>query len=247
MRRPPQNDHTDESALTTDRRTFASLLAGAGIATLAGCTGHLAPDGSADASRSVGPDATGLTDDERADFLDRMTERYGEEAAASIVPVDDPDARLPRPGIEPDRLVWDATEALTATDGSGDTAVESDNYAALYETDADDDEGQRYYLYWLWSSARPANGDAGRVRTVWNHVDLTNDADVTVYDPAGDRSANGTVGPHPDRTGQDTDEFAVRWEGDRDDALTVTGSCVERRSPDDERGFDWNVHLDGGT
>lgn len=247
MRSPPRNEFTDESAPTTDRRTFASLLAGAGIAALAGCTGVLSSERTADASRSVGPDATGLTDDERADFRDRMAERYGEEAAASIVPVDGPDVRLPQPGMEPERLVWDATEALTATDGSGDPVVESDNYAALYETDVDDDEGNRYYLHWLWSSARPASGADARVRTVWNHVDLTNDADVTVYDPAGDRSANGTVGPHPERTGQDTDEFAVRWEGDRDGAVTVTGSCVERRSPDDERGFDWNVHLDGGT
>lgn len=240
-------DDSETEGRTHGRRTVVSLLAGAGVATLAGCSGALSSPATADASRSVGPDATGLTDDERADFVGRMAETYGSEAAELLIPVENPDARTPQPGATFDTLVWDATEALTADDFD-DSVVASDNYAALYETDLNGEDDDRYYVYWLWSSARPAggaDGTDGTVTTVWNHVDLTNGADVTVYDPAGDRSMNGTVGPHPGRTGQDADEFAVRWEGRHDDAITVTGSCVERRSPGDDAGFDWNVHLEG--
>lgn len=253
---PLGSDAPETERRTHSRRTFVSLLAGAGVGTLAGCAGTLSSPTTVGASRAVGPDATGMTDGERADFVGRMSETYGAAAAELITPRESSAARVPQPGATFETLVWDATEALTAGDSndsgdfgnSGDSVVASDNYAALYETDLNGEDDDRYYVHWLWSSAHPrsgADGTDGTISTVWNHIDLTNGADITVYDPAGDRSTNGTVGPHPDRTGQDTDEFAVRWKGGHDDAITVTGSCVERRAPEDDTGFDWNVHLDG--
>ncbi|QIB74289.1 hypothetical protein G3I44_08340 [Halogeometricum borinquense] len=181
-----------------------------------------------------------MNDEERAEFVDRMTRKYGEEAAASIT-LDTDDQRVPQLGMNPQRLVWDAAETLRVTDDSEEPFAESNNYAALYATDINRDDSKQYYVYWLWSSA---NGIDDGIRNMWSHVNLTNDADITVYDTASDRSENGTIGPHPKKTGQDTDEFAVRWKGSRDRVLAVTGTCVERRDSDDERGFNWNLHLE---
>lgn len=63
-----------------------------------------------------------------------------------------------------------------------------------------------------------------------------------MYDPGGDVTDNGTIGYYPEKTGQDTDEFAVRWQGDHDDPQLVTGSVSERRTGED-RGLEWTVHL----
>lgn len=149
----------------------------------------------ASASMTVGPDASGMSDSERADFLDRMSRKYGEEAAASITPGDGVSTQGQQPGVEPGSLVWDDDEHLEVENGIGDVLIESDNYAALYETDVYKDGGtEQYYFYWLWSSAQSINHGyvEGNIKDFWNHINLQNDADVTVYDPGGDITRNGT-------------------------------------------------------
>lgn len=192
----------------------------------------------------VGPSSTGLTDDERNQYINRMSDTYGSSAAERIIPGDG-DMILDSQPFEPTELVWDNTGPLEVTDSSDTTIMRSDNYAALYETNVENDDD--YYLYWLWSGARPrkASDWTGEIRGLWSHIDLTNGGDITTYAPGSDMKDNGTVGPHPDKTGQDTDEFAVQWQGERAETQIVTGSCTEKRS-DAERGFEWNISLAGG-
>ncbi|ELZ03940.1 hypothetical protein [Natrialba asiatica] len=237
---------TKTTGETRSRRVFLSLIGGTGISAVAGCNSHLIGQSessvrTADESISVGPDATGLTDDKRERYTDRMAETYGLSAAEKIIPdIADLNRRL-QPGLALSNLVWDDTQSLTVTNSSGATLVESDNYAALYENEQSSSSTEGHYVYWLWSCARPQ--EANELRELWSHIDVTGGGDVMVYDPGGDVSDNGTVGPHPEKTGQDTDEFAVRWTGEHDGLQTVTGSLSERRVDGDERGFEWTVSL----
>lgn len=235
----------------SDRRRFLSLFAGMGVATLAGCTTpSLERDRPsarvATESVTVGPAETGLTDDERERYVDRMADEYGSARADDIVPESGVSSPGGHPGLEPAALAWDDAVSLRVTGSADETIATADNYAALYETNLDGDGDDSYYLYWLWSCARPrkTSDRSGELRALWTHVDLINGGDVTTYAPGSDVTDNGTVGPHPDKTGQDTDEFAVRWQGERAGVQAVTGSCVERRDAR-ETGFEWTVYLAG--
>lgn len=240
------------------------------------------------ASMEVDPSTRGLTDGERTAFVNDMSDKYGQEIAERIVPDGHESAdggdigtQGQMPGLEPGSLVWDDDEHLEVDNPYGQTLVESDNYAALYETNVYKDGGNdRYYIYWLWSAAQSIDhiNITGNIKEFWNHIDLTNSADVTVYDPGGDVTKNGipvtvsasvsgtnssgsvgasagiegefylsedTVGPHPDKTGQDTDEFAVRWDGNYEGSQEINGTLVERRDTWDNRSFTWSVYLDG--
>ena len=224
---------------TPSRRRFCSLLAGTGTATLAGCTtlsSLITTTHTNETTLTIGPETAGLTDAERERYVDRMAERYGSWPAAEIVP----EAVDLQPGLEPATRVWDGERSLAVTDSSDATLAESDTYAAVYAGDEEyAADGNEYYVYWLWSCARPRNG--GALRELWSHADVRS-GDVLMYDPGGDVTDNGTIGPHPERTGQDTDEFAVRWRGDNADPQLVTGSVSERRV-DGDRSLEWTVHL----
>ncbi|WP_254766655.1 hypothetical protein [Salinilacihabitans rarus] len=235
----------EDTSDASGRRRFLSLAAGVGTAALAGCTTPLSSwtVHAADESTTVGPSTTGLTDDERDRYVDRVAERYGPWAADEIVP----DAALGRrlqPGIALGNLVWDGEQSLSVTDSSGATLAESDNYVAIYENEQSSASEDERYVYWLWSCARPR--EAGELRKLWSHVDVTGGR-IEVYDPGGDRSDNGTVSPHPEKTGLDTDEFAVRWRGEHDGVQVVTGSLSVSRDDGDERDFEWTAHLGAGT
>lgn len=144
---------------------------------------------------TVDPDTTGMSDAERADFLDRMSRKYGEEVASSITPGGGVSTQGQQPGVEPGTLIWDDDEHLEVKNGVGDVLIESDNYAALYETDVYKNGGsEQYYFYWLWSSAQSINHGyvEGNIKDFWNHINIQNDGDVTVYDPGGDITRNGT-------------------------------------------------------
>ncbi|SEQ45488.1 hypothetical protein [Natrinema salaciae] len=193
----------------------------------------------------VDPDSDGLTDDERERYVDRMAERYGSRAADEIEPDAAALSQQLQPGIALEDRVWDGEQSLTVTDSAGTTLAESDNYGALYENAQSSSLEEDDYVYWLWSGARPR--EAGVLRELWSHVDVTGGGDVMVYDPGGDRKDNGTVGPHPEKTGQDTDEFAVRWQGKRTKTQRVTGSLTESRGDGDERSFEWTVHITSET
>lgn len=161
---------------------------------------------------------------------------------ASIVPDDAAVRQRLQPGVALEDLVWDGARSLAVTGSSGATIAESDNYLAIYENAQSSSAAVADgYVYWLWSCARPR--EAGVLRELWSHVDVTGGGDLMVYDPGGDREENGTIGPHPEKTGGDTDEFAVRWQGDHGAQQVVTGSCSTRRGDDDERGLEWTVHL----
>ncbi|MFC3960147.1 hypothetical protein [Halovivax cerinus] len=189
---------------------------------------------------TAGPDDDGLTDDERTRYVDRMVDRYGSAAAERIgsgpEPVD------LGPGVTLGDRRWADEHSLVVTDSSGDALAESDNYAAVYENVYPSSMEEDRYVYWLWSAARPADGCV--LRECWSHVDLS-DSDVLLYDPGGDRQDNGTIGPHPERTGMDDDEFAVRWRGEHAGVQVVTASLSEGREPGAPRAFEWSVHLAG--
>lgn len=300
-----------ESFETSDRRSVLKSL-GIGTASVSFPTGAVVADpgkrnrpdkrkgkartektrGSpASASMEVDPSTSGMSDRERIAFIERMTEKHGQAAANRIRPsgresADGEDVRTQgqMPGLSPGELVWDDDEHLEVDNPYGQTLVESDNYAALYETDVHTEDGNdQYYFYWLWSSAQSKDhlNVTGDIREFWNHIDLTNSADVVVYDPGGDKKRNGmtvtvsasvsgqtpdgksgasagiqgeftlaedVVRPHPNKSSQDSDEFAVQWDSGYlgyEGTQEINGTLVERRDAWDSRGFDWNVYLDG--
>lgn len=143
---------------------------------------------------AVDPSTPGLDDRERQKFVENMRQKYGDAAADSIEPSGEASVEGQQPGISPGNLVWDSTQPLEVKNGIGDVLVESDNYAALYETDVYKDDGdKRYYFYWLWSSAQAIDQGyvEGNIKKFWNHINLQNYADVTTYDPGGDIKKNG--------------------------------------------------------
>ncbi len=236
----------EHSCAPDGRREFLSLVAGAGTAALAGCTTALSITGRSDvrtatASTTVGPDTGGLTGAEREQYVDRMAERYGSWAADDIVPDATSLDQSLQPGIASGDVIWDGEQTLAVTDSSGTTLAESDNYAAIYESEQSTSLDEDVYVYWLWSCTRLREAD--ELRGLWSHVDVSGGGDVLVYDPGGDVTDNGTIRPHPEKTGQDTDEFAVQWQGEHDGTQVVTGSLSERRGDGDARGFEWTVHL----
>lgn len=235
-----------ERGAPTSRRRFLALAGGAGTAAVAGCTTALSnyfqsAAHTADDAMTVGPESEGLTDDERKRYIDRIAETYESQAVDEILPDAATLRRRLQPGIALGDRVWDGEQSLAVTDASGTTLAESDNYVALYENAQSSSLDEENYVYWLWSGARPR--EAGVLRNLWSHIDVTGGGEVRVYNPGGDSRDNGTVGPHPEKTGQDTDEFAVRWQGEHAGTQVVTGSLSESRGDGTERGLEWAVHL----
>lgn len=222
-----------------DRRTVLGGLASAAVGATAGCLGSttLRETGTA---KTVDPTEDGLSADERAAFRDRVAQTYGSVAATRLTPDGDPEAAVRRPRLDPTDRIVDDTEQLQRVGEDGDTLVVVDNYVALYETGQTDEDGNDYTLHWVWSAARTTT-ERDSVRTVSNHVDLHEDAELTTYGPGSDREVyGGTVGPSPEETGQDTDEFGLLWEGENTDTLVITGYCAARRSGD-PGSFQWRV------
>lgn len=145
---------------------------------------------------TVDPSTPGLTDEERSQFIEDMEKKHGERTTAEIVPDNSGiSTNSQQPGIEPGIIIWDSTEHIEKTNFNGTTIVESDNYAALYETSVyRRGGGEQYYFYWLWSSARSGSGFGwtGSISEFYNHINLLNDGDITVYDPSSDIKRNGT-------------------------------------------------------
>jgi len=90
--------------------------------------------------------------------------------------------------------------------------------------------------------------------TSMNGVPVTVSASVSGEDPSGSLGASAglsaeftlsqdTVGPYRSKTGTDTDEFAVRWEGNYEGNQEINGTMVERRNRYEGYDFKWEVSL----
>lgn len=168
-----------------------------------------------------------------------MNDRYGGTSAERIL-FDESDAA--QPGIEPETKIWEGTKRIEAR-RSDEVIAELDVYLGVYQAEPEGDDEERY-LYWLWTAARPIPESEAWIRRFWTGVDFTGGGELMTYTPESDRTNDGTVGPLAERTGQDSDEFAVRWEGDTVESQVIVGGCIERRMGADEMEFDWTSSLE---
>jgi hypothetical protein len=132
-----------------------------------------------------------------------------------------------------------ATDRLVAT-RDGERVAVADFSLGVYETALGEErEGFDYDLYWLWTAARTVD-ETTRLSETINHVQLGDEADLTVY---GVTDAEETgAGVSRERTGTDDDEFALQWEGETSGTAVATGHCVGRRAGD-RQPVTWELSL----
>ncbi|MBZ6494794.1 hypothetical protein [Natrinema longum] len=110
-----------------------------------------------------------MSDEEHREFMIEMADKYGDRKALDLVPrntrsdsaivpaslqSDDVEIAGKNPATDPGEIKWSDRDTLKVKSPGGGTVVEADCYAARYKTGVYNEEGDEYYMYWMWMSAR---------------------------------------------------------------------------------------------
>lgn len=99
-----------------------------------------------------------------------------------------------RPSQKPGTIIWDKTDYTKIKDSFGRKVVDCDHYMALYETDVYNEDGDRYYFFWIWAAASSFDywDFTGNVWKFHNYINVTDGGNVLTYYPDGDITRKGT-------------------------------------------------------
>jgi len=233
----------------------------------------------AKSSMSIGPDSSGLSKEEYDAHIEQMSEKYGADATRNATLMSSSDSSGDGADQQPDRaenLTYQnaRTEHLKAKDDDGTVIVESDNTITIYESDNEDEEGQRHYFYWHWTlgESREQGSFKGNLWNMWNRAREEGGNDMLQHAPTNELTSNGEeytislcsrsvdvtiegdftlkqdkVRPHPDYTENGNNgKFAVQWIGDYEGRQGFVGASETRRPEGNSRDLDWKVYLKGG-
>ncbi len=227
MTRNGPREQTDEGRSRTRRQFLTTAVAAAGVA----CGGCLGDDDPVTERRTVAFDEpTPQT------ATPQTPTGYTEQTLARRKPTPD---GFGQPSLTVGARRGGASDRLVAT-RDGERVAVADFSLGVYETALGEErEGFSYDLYWLWTAARTVD-ETTRLSETINHVQLGDEADLTVY---GVTDAEETgAGVSRERTGTDDDEFALQWEGETSETVVATGHCVGRRAGD-RQPVTWELSL----
>lgn len=233
MTRNGPREQTDEGRSRTRRQFLTTTVAAAGVA-VGGCLGD---DDPVTERRTVAFDEpTPQTATPQTQTTPQTLTGYTEQTLARRSPASD---SFGQPSLTVGARRGGATDRLVAT-RDGERVAVADFSLGVYETALGEErEGFSYDLYWLWTAARTVD-ETTRLSETINHVQLGDEADLTVY---GVTDAEETgAGVSRERTGTDDDEFALQWEGETSGTAVATGHCVGRRAGD-RQPVTWELSL----
>jgi hypothetical protein len=149
--------------------------------------------------QSAGSSGTATEEDgkmdpkDRRDWFRQMAEKYPD---LFNYPDVDSNPLVPygkRPDERPGTIIWEKTDYTTAKTATGRMMVDCDHYMSLFETDVENQNGERYYFFWSWAAASSHDhiDFTGNIYNFSNYMNVTNAGDVLMYDPAGDVKQNG--------------------------------------------------------